>query len=59
MEDQESQEDELTALASIYDSSVFTISQDGGECGGQFSACLALPQPFLVSFSPTGISKGM
>ncbi|XP_041375612.1 E3 ubiquitin-protein ligase RNF14-like [Gigantopelta aegis] len=57
MGDQESQEDELTALASIYDSSVFSVSQDGDDRGGQFSACLALPQPFVVSFLPAGISE--
>ena len=52
--DQESQEDELLALASIYDDESFLVTSPGDEgdmAGGQFSAQLELPQPFHVLFS--------
>ena len=51
MSDKEAQEDELLALASIYDNEVFstTLDSDGVTiAGGQFSAHLDLPQPFHV-----------
>ncbi|XP_071087983.1 E3 ubiquitin-protein ligase RNF14-like [Haliotis cracherodii] len=52
MADKEDQEDELTALASIYDNSVLTLSQDGEEPGGQFVACFPLPHPFYIQIDP-------
>ena len=55
--DQESQDDELLALASIYnDEDTFSITQGGttGETnsrpGGRFSAHLSLPYHFVVTF---------
>ncbi len=48
MDDAEAQEDELLALASIYDVDVFSTDKEGERPGGQFSACLDLPQPFVI-----------
>ncbi|XP_013384550.1 E3 ubiquitin-protein ligase RNF14-like [Lingula anatina] len=49
--DQEAQENELLALASIYDSDdIFKASETGSEPGGQFMACLDLPPSFCVKF---------
>lgn len=55
MSDKESQDDELLALASIYEDDVFSSTQDAGESpGGQFAAHLDLPQPFQVQFETSG-----
>ena len=62
MSDKEAQEDELVALASIYDKDIFSISSDQeGEReipGGEFCANLDLPQPFYVHLQATP-QKGM
>ncbi|XP_064637638.1 E3 ubiquitin-protein ligase RNF14-like isoform X2 [Lineus longissimus] len=47
-DDKEDQEDELLALASIYNDETFTATQEGGDPGGYFSAQLNLPHPFHV-----------
>ena len=53
MTDLDAQEDELLALASIYEEDVFTSQCVTGEkTEGQFTAAVILPQPFLVSFGP-------
>lgn len=53
--DQEAQEDELLALASIYDYNTFSVSEEDGTDHalpeGQFAAQLELPDPFTVEFS--------
>lgn len=54
MSDSESQEDELLALASIYDENTFSSSTEKGSPGGQFSAVLELPEPFNVIFMGSG-----
>ncbi|KAJ8318640.1 hypothetical protein KUTeg_003731, partial [Tegillarca granosa] len=48
MTDKEQQEDELLALSSIYDENVLTITKDEEEPGGQFLACLHLPENFTL-----------
>lgn len=45
-DDSEAQADELLALASIFEEGVFSAADDGS--GGQFSAHVQLPRPFLV-----------
>ena len=52
--DQEAQEDELLALQSIYDTYTLVVTDEGEVPGGQFAACLELPQPFHVKFSTSG-----
>ena len=47
------QEDELLALASIYEDGSFESSQDGDSPGGCYSANLELPLPFVVQSVPT------
>ena len=53
MSDQESQEDELLALASIYDPDVFFVDE-GDVASGHFAAHLTLPKTFHVCFSNSG-----
>ncbi|KAK3099874.1 hypothetical protein FSP39_011069 [Pinctada imbricata] len=48
-EDKEEQENELLALTSIYDDSVISVAQDAEGSGGQFLACLHLPENFRVA----------
>ncbi|XP_074650346.1 E3 ubiquitin-protein ligase RNF14-like [Tubulanus polymorphus] len=58
MDDKESQEDELIALASIYDDESFCVSKDDGDAaGGYFSACLELPTPFYIKLDSDQESK--
>ena len=54
MEDQESQEDELLALASIYDSDVFVCDHEETPPCGSFTVHLQIPQPFSVVFTQEG-----
>ena len=49
-DDIEQQEDELLALASIYDERVFIQSSE--EKGGQFNVFLELPKPFKLKIQP-------
>ena len=50
--DQEAQEDELLALASIYDEETFAAAADGDTHGGQFAARMELPgSAFHVNIS--------
>lgn len=60
MSDKEAQEDELLALASIYDGDIFSTTEiENGQvvAGGQFAAHLDLPEPFYVKLgNATGIS---
>ena len=65
MNDQESQEDELLALASIYEddaiySAVTLGDGEPGDPGGQFSASpdLSHAQPFYVTFN-AGVNFGI
>ncbi len=51
MMNQEAQEDELLALASIYDGCQFEASQQGDTPGGRFSANLDLPEPFYIKMN--------
>ncbi|CAH1267487.1 RNF14 [Branchiostoma lanceolatum] len=46
MSDQEAQENELLALSSIYDDTVFMAAEDG--TGGQFCSILDLPENFQI-----------
>ena len=55
MADEDSQEDELLALASIYDERIFTRSVD--ENGGQFNVFLELPKPFQVKVPSRYLTK--
>lgn len=48
MSDKEAQDDELLALASIYEGNVFSSENENGKCCGQFRAFLSLPKPFHV-----------
>ncbi len=56
-EDKEAQEDELLALASIYDENIFESSQDGATVGGRFNAHLDLPEPITVKMGPCMIGN--
>lgn len=53
MGDEEAQQDEMLALASIYDESVFVAAQavDGCVAGGTFIANLDLSSPFHIYLS--------
>ena len=53
MTDQESQADELLALASIFDPDVF-FTEKGNIPSGHFAAHLSLPEGFCVTFSEQG-----
>jgi len=52
--DEEAQEDELLALASIYNEDVFEVTREDGKPGGQFSARLELPDHFSVQSDTSG-----
>lgn len=56
MADEENQEDELLALASIYDERIFVQSSE--EKGGQFNVFLDLPKPFKLKVRSRHNSKG-
>ncbi|XP_035673069.1 E3 ubiquitin-protein ligase RNF14-like [Branchiostoma floridae] len=47
MSDQEAQENELLALSSIYDDTVFIAAEDGS--GGQFCSIIDLPDNFQIN----------
>ena len=57
MTDYEFQQDELLALASIYDENIFEATSDGTE--GRFCAHLDLPNPFLIKTTSGGIKKNL
>ena len=51
MSDEEAQDDEIMAMASIFEENVFESSSENGRVtGGRFSAQLELPEPFHVIF---------
>ena len=52
--DEEAQEDELLALASIYNEDVFEVTREDAKPGGQFSARLELPDNFCVQMDSSG-----
>ena len=56
MADEENQEDELLALASIYDERIFIQSSE--EKGGQFNVFLELPKPFKLTVQSRYLPKG-
>lgn len=56
MADEEKQEDELLALASIYDERIFLQSSE--EKGGQFNVFLELPKPFKLQVQSRYLPKG-
>ena len=56
--DKEAQQDELLALASIYDDTVFSASQDAEQIGGQFLANIELPESFKIRL-PSSSGKGI
>ena len=55
MADGEQQEDELLALASIYDERIFIQSSE--EKGGQFNVFLELPKPFQLKIQSRHLPK--
>ena len=55
MSDGEQQEDELLALASIYDERIFNQSSE--EKGGQFNVFLELPKPFKLKIQSRSLPK--
>ena len=55
MADGEQQEDELLALASIYDERIFIQSSE--EKGGQFNVFLELPKPFQLKVQSRYLPK--
>ena len=55
MADGEQQEDELLALASIYDERIFIQSSE--EKGGQFNVFLELPKPFQLKIQSRYLPK--
>lgn len=54
-DDVEQQEDELLALASIYDERIFIQSSE--EKGGQFNVFLELPKPFKLKIQSRYLPK--
>ena len=53
----EQQEDELLALASIYDERIFIQSSE--QKGGQFNVFLELPKPFELKIQSRYLPRGM
>ena len=53
-DDEEAQEDELLALASIYNKEVFEVSREEGKMSVQFSAQPELPDHFYVQLNSPG-----
>ena len=57
-DDEEAQEDELLALASIYNKEVFEVSREEGRLNVQFSAQPELPDHFYVQLDSSGTRVG-